>query len=65
MIISSFPYPPAYLGPDKDSRDVYRCECNTVHYSLLAACALCQGYTDNEGILEWVLAIQVLQVQKI
>ncbi|KAI0717146.1 hypothetical protein C8Q76DRAFT_783847, partial [Earliella scabrosa] len=30
------PYPARYTGPQSDS-DLYNCQCNTVHYSLIAA----------------------------
>ncbi|KAI0687604.1 hypothetical protein C8Q76DRAFT_266734 [Earliella scabrosa] len=38
-----------YLGPTPTS-DLFRCRCNTVFYSLLAACGACQGYHGIDGI---------------
>ncbi|KAI0760421.1 hypothetical protein C8Q74DRAFT_227433 [Fomes fomentarius] len=42
-----------YSGPAADRTDLAECDCNTVTYSLLAACAYCQGRTDNTGIVSW------------
>ncbi|KAI0717147.1 hypothetical protein C8Q76DRAFT_726739 [Earliella scabrosa] len=46
------PYQNFYMGPVPDS-DLVECQCNTVHYSIIAACAFCQGYTNNQGIVNF------------
>ncbi|KAI0717150.1 hypothetical protein C8Q76DRAFT_425546 [Earliella scabrosa] len=38
-----------YGGPGPGSR-LWNCRCNTVHYSLIAACATCQGYPSPDGV---------------
>ncbi|KAI0717163.1 hypothetical protein C8Q76DRAFT_426367 [Earliella scabrosa] len=38
-----------FLGPSPTS-DLFQCRCNTVFYSLLAACGACQGYHGQDGI---------------
>ncbi|KAI0716780.1 hypothetical protein C8Q76DRAFT_417415 [Earliella scabrosa] len=43
-----------YLGPPAGS-DVFECQCNTVLYSVYAACAFCQRHTDNLGIANFTL----------
>ena len=47
--ISSAPY----LGPLPGSA-LFQCQCNTVHYSLIAACGACQGFHGAEGIEKYV-----------
>ncbi|KAI0760425.1 hypothetical protein C8Q74DRAFT_1296217 [Fomes fomentarius] len=45
-----------YLGPSATNEPaLYVCACNTVVYSLHAACAFCQGLgnTENKGIANW------------
>ncbi|KAI0807109.1 hypothetical protein C8Q74DRAFT_35389 [Fomes fomentarius] len=41
-----------YTGP-REGSDLLQCQCNTVLYSTTAACAWCQGHTDNLGISNW------------
>ncbi|KAI0717152.1 hypothetical protein C8Q76DRAFT_425879 [Earliella scabrosa] len=43
---------PFYLGPRRQSA-LFQCQCNTVHYSLIAACGACQGFHGAEGIENW------------
>ncbi|KAI0717149.1 hypothetical protein C8Q76DRAFT_726742 [Earliella scabrosa] len=38
-----------YGGPTPGSK-LWECRCNTVHYSLIAACATCQGYPSPDGV---------------
>ncbi|KAI0717153.1 hypothetical protein C8Q76DRAFT_425626 [Earliella scabrosa] len=46
--ISSAPY----TGPLPGSA-LFQCQCNTVHYSLVAACGACQGFHGDEGAVNW------------
>ncbi|KAI0717161.1 hypothetical protein C8Q76DRAFT_795363 [Earliella scabrosa] len=41
-----------YLGPTPWS-DLFACQCNTVHYSMVAACAFCQGLAGSKGIVNF------------
>ncbi|KAI0751680.1 hypothetical protein C8Q80DRAFT_592721 [Daedaleopsis nitida] len=41
-----------YTGPKADDPEL-DCQCNTVQYSVQAACAWCQGHEDGLGIVDW------------
>ncbi|KAI0717159.1 hypothetical protein C8Q76DRAFT_726799 [Earliella scabrosa] len=44
-----------YGGPWPGWGDLFNCQCNTVHYSLAAACAACQGYGGSSGIVNFTV----------
>ncbi|KAI0760390.1 hypothetical protein C8Q74DRAFT_1295867 [Fomes fomentarius] len=52
-----------YRGPDP-TKDLLECQCNTVLYSTYAACAWCQGHTDNLGIANWTMFSQYCEDRK-
>ena len=53
--ISSAPY----TGPRPGSA-LFQCQCNTVHYSLVAACGACQGFHGDEGAVKYVPACRAV-----
>ncbi len=53
--VSTLPWGYEYSGPDGSSGDDSDlCKCNTVTYSLLSACDLCQG--------EWFISYDLLRL---